>query len=415
MSDRKVVITGLGVISCLGLTVDELWKNLLEGKSGIKKIEQFDTTGLASAIGGEITNFDPADYIDKKLIKRVDKFIHYALPAADQAIEDAGLNSYAGLDKNKVGVIFGSGIGGVESFYKTSVEIDKNPNKKVSPFFIPSLITNMAPGQISIKYGFRGANFSISTACATATHSIIAAAHAIERGDCDIVVTGGTEAPISRIGFAGFCSARALSTRNDEPEKASRPFDADRDGFVMSEGAGALVLESEESAIRRGAKIYAEFVSGGLSCDAYHMTAPLENGEGAALAISGAIRAGKIDPSAVDYINTHGTSTPLGDIAETTAVKSVFGEHAKKLKLNSTKSMVGHMLGAAGAVELITTAKSIAEQKIHGTVNIENPDPMCDLDYNRTGTIDYSINYAVSNSFAFGGQNASILVAKYDR
>jgi 3-oxoacyl-[acyl-carrier-protein] synthase II len=415
MSDRKVVITGLGIISCLGLNVQDYWDNLLKGKSGIKKVERFDPSDYASQIAGEIVGFDPLDYLDKKLVKRVDRFIHYALPATDEAVRDANLDKDLDkLDNDRIGVIFGSGIGGIESFYNTSVSHAEEPGRKVSPFFIPSLITNMAPGQIAIKYCLKGPNYSISTACATAAHSIIEAANAIRRGESDIMISGGSEAPVTSIGFAGFLSARALSTRNDEPEKASRPFDIDRDGFVMSEGAGAIVLESEESAKKRGVKIYAELVSGGMSCDAYHMTAPRDDGSGAAVAINSAIRSAGIEKEKIDYINTHGTSTPLGDIAETIAIKNVFGNHANKIKLNSTKSMIGHMLGAAGVAELIAVIKSIQDKKIHGTLNIENQDPKCDLDYCANGSIDLDINYALSNSFGFGGQNASIIVAKYN-
>lgn len=414
MANRKVVITGLGIMCCLGKTVNEYWENLIAGKSGIRKVTRFDVSDLPVHFAGEIPDFDPANYIDKKIYKRTDKFIHYALSSAIQAVTDSGIDKEnSGIDKNRVGVIFGSGIGGIEIFYDTCVQHSQGGWKKVSPFFIPSLITNMAGGMIALQYGFRGVNYSISTACASATHSIIEGANAIKRGDCDIVISGGSEAPISPIGFSGFCAARALSTRNDDPEKASRPFDIDRDGFVMSEGSGAIVLESEESAIKRGAKIYAEFVAGGMSCDAYHMTAPCEDGSGAALAMENALRNSNIEKSKINLINTHGTSTPLGDIAETLAVKKVFGEHAYKLKLNSTKSMIGHLLGAAGVVEIIALTKSIEVQKTHGTINLINKDPQCDLDYLAKGSVDLEINYAMSNSFGFGGQNASVVIAKY--
>jgi 3-oxoacyl-[acyl-carrier-protein] synthase II len=415
MADKKkVVITGLGIITAQGLTVNEYFNNLLAGKSAVKKITRFDASDLPSQIGSEITNYNPEDYMDKKLVKRVDRFIHYALPAADQAVSDAGLDKATGIDKDRVGIIFGSGIGGIEVFGNTAVEERNESWKKVSPFFIPSLITNMAGGQIAIKYGFRGPNYSISTACASATHSVIEAYNAIIRGDADIMVTGGTEAPLTSLGYAGFCKARALSTRNDEPEKASRPFDVGRDGFVMGEGAGAIILESEASAVKRGAKIYGYFVGGGMSCDAYHMTAPCEDGSGAALAMSNAINNSGLSASDIQLINTHGTSTPLGDIAEVTAIKRVFQDNIKGLKINSTKSMIGHLLGGAGAAELVAVAKMVETGKVHPTINVENQDPACDIDCVANKAIDMDIKYAMSNSFGFGGQNAAVIVGKYN-
>lgn len=416
MVTKKVVVTGLGVLNCCGKNVNEYWKSLLEGKSGISLIENFDASDLPSRIAGEIKNYDPNDYVDKKIVKRTDKFIHYSLTAAYEAVKDAGLdNENANIDKNRVGVIFGSGIGGIEIFYDTSVAHSAGGWKKVSPFFIPSLITNMAGGMIALEYGFRGVNYSISTACASSSHSMIEACHSIQRGECDIVVTGGSEAPITAIGFSGFCAARALSTRNDAPEKASRPFDKGRDGFVMSEGAGCIVLESEESALRRGAKIYAEFVGGGMSCDAYHMTAPCEDGSGAALAMQNALTNCGLKAEQINLVNMHGTSTQLGDIAETLAVKKVFGEYARKLKLQSTKSMVGHLIGAAGVSEAIAVIKSIETKRTHGTMNLEEPDEQCDLDYLANKAVDMDIQYAISNSFGFGGQNASIVLGQYNK
>lgn len=417
MGERKVVITGLGIITAQGLTVNDYWNNLLAGKSSVKKVERIDVSDLPSQIAAEITNFDPKDYVDRKLIKRSDTFVHYALPAVEQAVKDSGLDkSLDKLDKERIGCIFGSGIGGMQVFADTAVAESENGWKKVSPFFIPMVITNMVGGHIGITYGIRGPNYSISTACASATHSIIEAYNCIKRGECDIMISGGSEAPLTRLGFSGFCAARALSTRNDDPEKASRPFDVDRDGFVMSEGAGAVILETEESAIKRGVKIYCEMLGGGMSCDAYHMTAPCEDGSGAALSMENAIRNAGIQKTDINLINTHGTSTPLGDIAETTAVKKVFGDYAKKLKLNSTKSMVGHLLGAAGVAELVAVAKSIETGKTHPTINIKNQDPECDLNYlpNKV-TEDFEINFVLSNSFGFGGQNATIVAGKYNR
>ena len=415
MADKRVVITGLGIITAQGLTVEEYFNNLLAGKSAVKKITRFDISDFPSQIGSEITNYNPEDHMDKKLVRRVDRFIHYALPAADQAVSDAGLDKASGIDKDRVGIIFGSGIGGIEIFGNTAVEERNEGWKKVSPFFIPSLITNMAGGQIAIKHGFRGPNYSISTACASASHSIIEAYNAIMRGDADIMVTGGSEAPLTSLGYAGFCKARALSTRNDEPEKASRPFDVGRDGFVMGEGAGAIIIETEASAVKRGAKIYGYLLGGGMSCDAYHMTAPCEDGAGAALAMENAIKHAGLSKEDIQLINAHGTSTPLGDIAEVIAIKKVFGEHSAKLKVNSTKSMIGHLLGGAGAAEIVAVAKMIETGKVHPTINVENQDPQCDIDCVPGKAIEMDVNFVMSNSFGFGGQNASIIVGKYSK
>ena len=415
MSSRKVVVTGLGILAPNGKTVDEYWDNCLNGVSGIRRIERFDPSAYPTQIAGEIQNFDPLNYMDKKTFQRNDVFTHFGLAAVGQALEDAGLSQEQldKMDRYRVGVIIGTGIGGIFEFSKNDLAHDRAGWKKVSPFFIPALITNMASGITAITHKLKGPNFSISTACATSNHSFLESYHIIKRGEADIIVSGGTEGALSPLGLAGFCAARALSSNNDNPQQASRPFDKDRDGFVMGEGAGVLVLESEESAIKRNAKIYAEIIGGGMSCDAYHITAPCEDGAGVINCVESALKTSGIAKEEVDYVNTHGTSTPLGDKAETFAVKQVFGDHAKKLKINSTKSLVGHLLGAAGGVEAIAVVKSIETGKLHPTINYVTPDPDCDLDCVPNKAIDYDVNVAISNSFGFGGHNCTLIFKKY--
>jgi 3-oxoacyl-[acyl-carrier-protein] synthase II len=410
--ERRVVITGLGVISPVGNTISEFWNALKEGKSGVAKATRFDMTNYTTQIGAEIKNFDPSAVIEKKELRRLDLSEQYALVAAHQAYNDAGLNSSL-IDAEKAGVIVGSGIGGVETLEKQhSILLSSGPGK-VSPFFVPMMIIDMSAGLISMKLNFKGPNYATVSACASGANAIADAFRLIQRGDVDIMITGGTEAPLTPLAYAGFCSARALSTRNDEPTRASRPFDKQRDGFVMGEGAGIFVLEELEHAQKRGAKIYAEIAGVGMSADAYHITAPAPGGEGAARSMQQALKDAKLSPEDIDHINSHGTSTDLGDISETQAIKKVFGERASKIAVNSTKSMIGHLLGAAGAVELIAVVKSIEEGIIHPTINLEFPDPECDLDYTPNQARPLNIRAAFSNSFGFGGHNITLVVKKY--
>ena len=413
MSKRRVVITGLGIISPLGNAVAETWENIRNAKSGIGLISHFDVSAFSVRIGGSIRNFDPAQYISPKDVKKMDPFIHYGMAAGSLAIEDSGLeiteeNAY------RVGVAIGSGIGGLPGIEKgTQLYLEGGP-RKLSPFYVPSNIINMISGNLSIKYGAKGPNFAIVTACTTGTHNIGDAARLIEYGDADVMVAGGAEMATSPTGLGGFASARALSTRNDDPEGASRPWDRDRDGFVLSDGAGVVVLEEYEFARKRGARIYGELIGYGMSGDAYHMTAPAEDGDGAARCMENALRNAGINPDQVDYINAHGTSTPAGDVVETRAVKRVFGDHAKKLAVSSTKSMVGHMLGAAGGVEAIFSILSIQDQVAPPTINLDNPDPECDLDYVPNTARQMKINIALSNSFGFGGTNGTLIFKRLE-
>ena len=410
---KRVVITGMGIISPLGNNINEYWNNLLAGKSGVGHITHFnpDEKGLSVKIGAEVKNFNPEEYMDKKLARRMDLFCQYAMAAAKQAVKQAGLEE-TNVDKERVGVIVGSGIGGIISFQENTLNF--HTKGKVSPFFIPMVITDMASGLISIEYGFMGPNMSISTACATSNHSILESYHIIQRGEADIMITGGAEAAVMELAVCGFSIAQALSRRNDEPQKASRPWDKDRDGFVIGEGAGVFVIESEESAKKRGAKIIAEIVGGGMSADAHHMTAPHPEGKGAALCMTAALKSASLEPKDIQYINAHGTSTELGDVAETNAIKLAFGKHAYSIKVNSTKSMIGHLLGAAGAAEGIACVMSIVDGKLHPTINLDNPDPQCDLDYVPNKAIDYDVKYALSNGFGFGGHNCSIIFGRYE-
>jgi len=413
LSKRRVVITGLGIISPLGNDVAETWENIRNGKSGIGLISHFDTSAFSVRIGGSIKNFDPARYITPKDIKKMDPFIHYGMAAGSQAIEDSGLEVNE-KNAHRIGVAVGSGIGGLPGIEKgTQLYLEGGP-RKLSPFFVPSNIINMISGNLSIKYGAKGPNFAIVTACATGTHNIGDAARLIEYGDADVMIAGGAAMATSPTGLGGFAAARALSTRNDDPEGASRPWDRDRDGFVLSDGAGAIVLEEYEYARKRGARIYAELIGYGMSGDAYHMTAPSEDGDGAARCMENALHNASINPDQVDYINAHGTSTPAGDVVETMVVKRVFGDHAKKLAISSTKSMIGHMLGAAGGVEAIFSILSIQDQVAPPTINLDNPDPECDLDYVPNTARPMKINIALSNSFGFGGTNGTLIFKRLD-
>lgn len=412
MMSNRVVVTGLGIISPVGIGIESFWSNLLDGKSGIGPVTKFDVSEMSTKIAGEVKDFNASDYIDKKEAKRMDLYTQYAVSAARMAVEDSSLDLEK-TDLDRMAVILGSGIGGLYTMEEQCrVLVDKGP-KRISPFLVPMMIVNMAAGQISITLGAKGPNYTVVSACASGTNAVGDAFNLIQRGSADIVVTGGTEASITPLGFAGFCSMKAMSTRNDEPTKASRPFDRDRDGFVMGEGSVILILESLEHAQKRGAKIYAEVLGYGASADAHHITAPAPEGEGAARAMSIAIRDAGLRPEDIDYINAHGTSTDLNDKYETLAIKQVFGEHAKSVLVSSTKSMTGHLLGAAGALELAVLALAIRDNKVPPTINYENPDPECDLDYVPNVYRDKEVNFALSNSLGFGGHNATVVFGKF--
>lgn len=409
---RRVVVTGMGVVAPNGRDLPSFWEGLVEGKSCVHRIRKFDASGFPSQIAAEVEDFDPSGYIDRKDLRRMDRYSQFAVYAALSAVEHAGLDSDR-WDHERVGVIFGSGIGGLQTLENQhKVLLERGPDR-VSPFLIPMIIADVAAGLISIRLGAKGPNFATVSACASASHAIGMAYRSIKSGESDIVITGGAEASITPLGLAGFCAMKALSTRNEEPEKASRPFDAQRDGFVMGEGAGALVLESLEHASARGARIYAEVIGVGFSGDAYHITAPPPGHEGAVRAMRAAIKDAGIEPEEVDYINAHGTSTPANDSEETKAIKIVFGEHAYRLAISSTKSMIGHLLGASGAVELIATVLTLVNGVVPPTINYEHPDPECDLDYVPNSPRDMEVRVAMSNSFGFGGHNAVILVRKF--
>jgi 3-oxoacyl-[acyl-carrier-protein] synthase II len=414
-NSRRVVITGLGAVTPIGLTVNEFWESLIAGKSGCAEIKGFDTSRIETKFACELKGFEVTKYIDRKTARRLDKYAHYALASAIQAVDDSGLKPAEMNDREKgrTGVIFGSGIGGIETFYQQSVVNHTQGPSRISPFFIPMLIPDIAAGYISIHFGFRGPNYCVVSACATANNNMIDAYMLIKQGLSDVIVTGGSEAAINEIGIGGFNSSRALSVRNDSPETASRPFDLTRDGFVMGEGGGALVVEDLEHALNRGANIYAEIIGAGLSADAHHITAPHPEGSGAILSMEMAMAVSGIRIEDVDYINMHGTSTPLGDIAETKAIKKVFGSHAYNLNLSSTKSMTGHLLGAAGAVEAIASILAIKNNIIPPTINFETPDPECDLNYTFNKAEQREVNVALSNAFGFGGHNTSVLFKKY--
>ena len=412
MSKRRVVITGLGMLSPLGNTVEDSWKGVVEGRSGISTITRFDTENFGVKIGGQISGLELDNYIDPKEARRMDAFMQYGMVASIQAINDAGISDLSPEKKSRVGVAFGSGIGGIETIESVRDTYVKSGTRRVSPFFVPSSIINMIAGHLSIMYGLKGPNISIVTACTSGVHNIGHAARMIAYGDADAMVAGGAEKASTKMGMGGFGAARALSTRNDAPELASRPWDKDRDGFVLGDGAGVLVLEEYETAKARGAKIYAELVGFGMSGDAYHMTSPPADGDGAARSMQNAINDAKIDVANIGYVNAHGTSTPAGDIAETNAVKTVFGDHAYKTMVGSTKSMTGHLLGAAGSVEAIFTIQALVNNQVPPTINLDNPDEGCDLDYIRGQARDVSLEYGLCNSFGFGGTNGSLLFKK---
>jgi 3-oxoacyl-[acyl-carrier-protein] synthase II len=409
---KRVVVTGMGAVTPLGNTVDLFWQGIREGRSGIDKITRFDTEAFDAKIAAEVHDFDPNDYMDKKEAKRMDRFTQYAMAASNMAVKHAALD-VSKINAQRFGVVLGSGIGGIETLENTANTLHTKGPGRVSPFFVPMMIGNMAAGQISIAFGAKGMNSTVVTACASATNAIGEAFRAIRYGHADVIITGGTEAPITPLALAGFCSMKALSTRNYDPKAACRPFDLDRDGFIMGEGAGILVLESYEHAVNRGAKILAEVVGYGLTADAYHITTPAPEGEGGARAMKEALEDAGMAPEEIDYINAHGTSTPYNDKFETAAIKSVFGDYAKKVAVSSTKSMTGHLLGAAGGIEAIILVKAIEDQFIPATINYTTPDPECDLDYVPNQGRSAKINAALSNSFGFGGQNACILVKKF--
>lgn len=412
MSKRKIVVTGLGIVSPVGNTVSAAWENIRAGNSGIARITRFDPSPFTSQIAGEVKDFDITHYLSAKEARRMDIFIHYGMAAGIQAIKDAGIENISSLDATRIGVNIGSGIGGLPMIENTDAAYHAGGPRKISPFFIPSTIINMIAGNLSIMFGYKGPNIAIVTACTTATHSIGNAARMIEYGDADVMVAGGAESSVTPLAIGGFAAAKALSVRNGDPAAASCPWDKARDGFILSEGAGVVVLEEFEHAKRRGAKIYAELAGFGMSADAYHMTAPCDDGEGAARCMTNALSNAGINASEVDYINAHGTSTPLGDIAETVAVKRCFGDHAYKLAVSSTKSMTGHLLGAAGGIEAIFTALAIHHQVAPPTTNLVDPDPQCDLDYVPNSARDMKINVALSNSFGFGGTNGTLVFCK---
>lgn len=414
MHKRRVVVTGLGVLTSIGIGTDEFWKALLSGKNGVGLITRFDTTNFDTKFAFEVKNFSPDDFIDRKASKRMDRFTQYAMATAKMAIEDSQINLEK-TDLERFGVIFGSGIGGMttlEQQHWTYFE-SKSP-RKLSPFFVTMMISDIAAGQISIRYGLKGPNYATTSACATSSHAIADAHMLIQRGSADLMLCGGSEASITEMAIGGFNAMRALSTWNDRYIEACRPFDKDRSGFVMGEGAGILMLEEYEHAIKRGAKIYAEIAGIGLTGDAFHITAPAPNGEGALRSMKAAMSDAGVDPTEINHINAHGTSTPYNDVNETNAIKSAFSDHAYKLVINSTKSMTGHLLGAAGGVEAVATILSLRNNKVPPTINLTNPDPECDLNYSPNKATDVEINYAISNTFGFGGHNASILFKKIE-
>jgi 3-oxoacyl-[acyl-carrier-protein] synthase II len=410
---QRVVVTGMGVVTSLGTDLERFWGNLMEGKSGVSRIESFDVSEYPTRIAAEIKDFSPEQFqLDKKESRRMDRFVQFAAAASLMAVKDAGLDIGGNAEPDRVGVMIGSGIGGLGTWEEQhKVLLEKGP-KRVSPFFIPMMIANMASGQVSMLTGAKGPNSTAVTACATGTHSIGDSFKMIQRGDADVMICGGAEATIRPTGMAGFCALRAMSVRNDEPEKASRPFDIDRDGFVMGEGAGVLVVESLEHALKRGARIYAEIIGYGMSGDAYHMTDP--DPDGAARCMTRALKDAGLAPETIDYINAHGTSTPVGDKSETTAIKKAFGDHAYKLAVSSTKSMTGHLLGAAGGVEAVILALTLKNGVIPPTINLDNQDPECDLDYVPNKPRQADVRTAISNSFGFGGHNATIVMRKYE-
>lgn len=409
---RRVVVTGVGAITPIGNSKDDFWEGLTSGRNGISAISRFDTNNFPSRIAGEVKDYDPAKYLDRRDIRRMDLFCQYALSAGIEAVEDSNID-FDNCERDRIGVIIGSGIGGMYVFENGVRTLYKDGPRRVSPFFIPMIISDIVAGHLSIRYDLRGPNFATTSACATSGHAIGCAMKSIRYGDADVMLTGGSEASITPMGLGGFCAMKALSTRNDAPEKACRPFDKERDGFIVAEGAGMILLEEVEHALARNAHIYGEIAGVGFTGDAYHITAPPEDGRGAAKAMKKAIDEAGLQPEQIDYINAHGTSTPLNDISETRAIKQVFGEHAYKLAVSSIKSMYGHTLGAAGALELIATLLAIENRRIPPTINYEYPDPDCDLDYTPNKAVERDINAAISNTFGFGGHNASLAVKRY--
>ena len=413
MSSRRVVVTGLGLITPVGNDVDSAWSALKNGQSGINAIEHFDTSEFSTQFGGSIKNFDCTDYMLAKEARRMDVFMHYGVAAGVQAFQDSGLED-SSLNLERAGVAIGSGIGGISSIEENALLIRDSGPRKVSPFFVPGSIINMIGGSLSIRFGLQGPNIAVTTACTTGTHNIGLAANMISANQADVMLAGGAEGATTPVGLGGVCAARALSKRNDDPQKASRPWDKDRDGFVLSDGAGVMVLEEYEHARARGATIYAELTGFGMSGDAYHMTSPSEGGTGAALCMRNALLSANMNPEDVDYVNAHGTSTIAGDVAETNAIKLVFGDHAKKLSVGSSKSMIGHLLGASGAVEAVISVLSLRDQVVSPTINLDNPDEACDLDYVPHDSRDQELNVVLSNSFGFGGTNGSLIFSKTD-
>ena len=413
MNERRVVVTGLGLVSPVGNDVTSSWDALKNGRSGINSLSHFDASDFSTRIGGSIKNFDCSPYMQAKEARRMDIFIQYGIAAGVQAFKDSGLLD-SHWDAVRAGVAIGSGIGGLTTIEETAIQIRESGPRKVSPFFVPGSIINMLAGNLSIRFGLRGPNISVTTACTTGTHNIGIAGNMIQNNQAEIMLVGGAEMATSPAALGGFCAARALSTRNQEPEKASRPWDRDRDGFVLSDGAGIMVLEELEHARKRGARIYAELAGFGMSGDAYHVTSPPEGGAGAALCMRNALASATLDFAAVDYINAHGTSTQAGDLAETEAIKTVFGDHAKHLSVSSSKSMLGHLLGASGAAEAIISVLTIVDQVITPTINLDEPDEGCNLDYVPHISRDQSVNVVLSNSFGFGGTNGSLVFAKFD-
>jgi 3-oxoacyl-[acyl-carrier-protein] synthase II len=413
LNEKRVVVTGLGLVSPVGNDVASSWDALKNGRSGINSLSHFDASDFSTRIGGSIKNFDCSPYMQAKEARRMDIFIQYGIAAGVQAFKDSGLLD-SHWDADRAGVAIGSGIGGLTTIEETAIQIRESGPRKVSPFFVPGSIINMLAGNLSIRFGLRGPNISVTTACTTGTHNIGIAANMIQNNQAEIMLVGGAEMATSPAALGGFCAARALSTRNQEPEKASRPWDRDRDGFVLSDGAGIMVLEELEHARKRGAKIYAELAGFGMSGDAYHVTSPPEGGAGAALCMRNALASATLDFAAVDYINAHGTSTQAGDLAETEAIKTVFGDHAKHLSVSSSKSMLGHLLGASGAAEAIISVLTIVDQVITPTINLDEPDEGCNLDYVPHISRDQSVNVVLSNSFGFGGTNGSLVFAKFD-
>ena len=411
--DRRVVITGLGTLAPNGSTTEEYWDSLINGKTGIGRIEKFDTSDFRVQIGAEIKDFAPENYdMDRKFVRRADLFTQYSIAASFMAIADAGLDSKDAADPERIGVVYGSGIGGIQTFEVQHTALMNGGPRKISPFFIPMMIADMTSGQISIRFGAKGPNYTTVTACASASHGIGNAAREIRDDEADVMITGGAEAAVTPMSLGGFAALHALSTRNDEPERASRPFDAERDGFVIGEGAGSLILEELEHAKKRGARIYAEIVGAGYTGDAHHITDMSPGGEGGARALRRALRQADMKPSEIDYINAHGTSTPVGDKNESAAIRSVLGDQADKVAISSSKSMTGHLLGASGAIESIACVMAVHTNKIPPTINYENPDPECDLDYVANRARKKTVNVAVNNSFGFGGHNATLILKK---